>query len=103
MPCHLKRTLGPHVMDYATEIVQNLPGVRLVEMEEPDRCCGGGGGVLAGHPEVSLTLAKAKVMSALEAKAEVLVAPCPFCVINIRRAGGLEVKDFVPFLNEHLK
>jgi Fe-S oxidoreductase len=102
-PCHLARTIGPHVMDYAAEILQRLPGIKLVEMEDADRCCGGGGGVVAGHPEVSLGLAKAKVASALRAKADLLVAPCPFCVTNLKRAGGIEVIDLVPFLDAHLK
>lgn len=102
-PCHLARTLGPHVIDYAAEILQRLPGVKLTEMEEADRCCGGGGGVVAGHPDVSLALARAKMASAARAKAEVVVAPCPFCVMNLRRAGGVEVMDFTTFLDAHLK
>ncbi len=99
-PCHLARTIGPHVMDYAAELLQSTPGVHLVEMADADRCCGGGGGVVAGHPEVALRLAQAKVRSAKEAKADLLVAPCPFCVTNIRRAGGVEVKDLIVFLDE---
>ena len=99
-PCHLARTIGPHAMDYATELLQASPGVRLVEMADADRCCGGGGGVVAGHPDVALHLAQAKVRSAKEAKADLLVAPCPFCVTNLRRAGGIKVKDLVVFLDE---
>jgi fumarate reductase (CoM/CoB) subunit B len=102
-PCHLVRTVGPHVLDYAAEMLQRLPGVKLVEMEDPERCCGGGGGVLAGHPDVSLALAKAKVESARSAKADIIVAPCPFCVMNLQRAGGIEVADFTAFLDAHLK
>jgi fumarate reductase (CoM/CoB) subunit B len=102
-PCHLSRTVGQHVVDYAAEILQRLPGVKLVEMEEADRCCGGGGGVVAGHPEVALALAKAKVESAKRAKADIVVAPCPFCVLNLSRAGGIEVMDFTTFLDGHLK
>lgn len=102
-PCHLSRTVGPHVMDYAAEILQRLPGIKLVEFDEADRCCGGGGGVVAGHPEVALALAKAKVETARNAKADLIVAPCPFCVMNLQRAGGMEVMDFTAFLDAHLK
>lgn len=102
-PCHLNRTVGPHVIDYALEILQNVPGIKLVEMADPGQCCGGGGGVTAGHPDVALHLARAKVRSALEAKAEMIVAPCPFCVINLNRAGGIEVQDFVILLDSILK
>ena len=100
-PCHLARTIGPHAIDYAVELLQRTPGVRLMEMADADRCCGGGGGVVAGHPDVALRLAQAKVRSALEAKADLLLAPCPFCVTNLRRAGGIEVKDLVVFLDEN--
>lgn len=102
-PCHLNRTIGPHAIDYAAELLQRVPGIRLVEMEDPDRCCGGGGGVVAGYPEVALALAKAKVRSALEARADLLLAPCPFCVTNLRRASGIEVADFTVFLNAQMK
>lgn len=100
-PCHLARTIGPHVIEYAVELLQRIPGVRPVEMADADRCCGGGGGVVAGHPEMALLLARSKVRSALEAKADLLVAPCPFCVTNLRRAGGIDVKDFIVFLAEN--
>lgn len=102
-PCHLARTVGPHAMEYAAEILQRVPGVKLVEMDEADRCCGGGGGVVAGYPEVALSLAKAKVRSAIEAKADLLVAPCPFCVMNLSRAGGIEIADYTTFLNSLMK
>jgi len=101
-PCHLSRTIGPHIMDYAAELLQRIPGVRLVEMSEPERCCGGGGGVVAGHPDVAIRLAREKVRSAKEAKADILVAPCPFCVTNLRRAGGIETQDLVVFLERSL-
>lgn len=100
-PCHLARTIGPHAIDYAAELLQRVAGVRLVEMADADRCCGGGGGVVAGHPDVALRLAQAKVRSAIEAKADLLVAPCPFCVTNLRKAGGMVVKDLVVFLDEN--
>jgi fumarate reductase (CoM/CoB) subunit B len=102
-PCHLSRTVGPHAIDYAVEILQRVPGIKLVEIEDADRCCGGGGGVVAGYPEVALSLARAKVRSALEAKADLLVAPCPFCVMNLSRAGGMEIMDYTAFLSSHLK
>jgi fumarate reductase (CoM/CoB) subunit B len=101
-PCHLARTVGPHTIEYATQILQSLPGVKLVEMEEPDRCCGGGGGVVAGNPEVALSLAKAKVRAAVEAKADLIIAPCPFCVTNINRASGVEARDLTVFLDSYL-
>jgi fumarate reductase (CoM/CoB) subunit B len=101
-PCHLNRTVGPHVIEEAAQILQSLQGVKLVEMEDPDRCCGGGGGVVAGNPEVAMSLAKAKVRDAREARADLIIAPCPFCVMNINRVGDIEATDFTVFLNSYL-
>lgn len=102
-PCHLARTIGPHVIDYAYAILQSVPGLKLVEMEDPGTCCGGGGGVVAGYPGVALDLAVEKMRKAEEAGAELLLAPCPFCVLNLRRVDLLEVGEFVTFLNERLE
>jgi len=101
-PCHLARTIGPHAIDYSYQLLQRVPGLKLVEIDEPSRCCGGGGGVVAGHPDIALSLAQAKVRSALDAKADIIVAPCPFCVTNLGRAGGLPVQDLVEFLASHM-
>ena len=101
-PCHLARTIGPHVIDYAYSILQTVPGVKLVEMADPGSCCGGGGGVVAGYPDVALDLAIEKMRKAKEAKAELVMAPCPFCVLNLRRVDLLEVVEFTSFLDERL-
>ncbi|MGD0057726.1 MAG: heterodisulfide reductase-related iron-sulfur binding cluster [Methanomassiliicoccales archaeon] len=102
-PCHLARTVGPHVIDYAYAVLQSVPGLRLVEMEDPGSCCGGGGGVVAGYPNIALDLATEKTRKAKEAGAELLLAPCPFCVLNLRRVDLLEIGEFISFLNERLE
>lgn len=102
-PCHLARTIGPHVIDYAYAILQMVPGVELVEMEDPGSCCGGGGGVVAGYPRIALDLASEKVRKAMAVRAELVLAPCPFCVLNLRRANFLEIGEFTSFLNERLE
>ncbi|MFP4171148.1 MAG: (Fe-S)-binding protein [Methanomassiliicoccales archaeon] len=97
-PCHLARTIGPHAIDYAYEILQAIPGVEVMEMEDPEVCCGGGGAVVAGHPQVALDLAREKMRNFGESGADLLLAPCPFCKLNLDRAGG-EVEEFVTFLD----
>jgi fumarate reductase (CoM/CoB) subunit B len=97
-PCHLSRAVGPHTIDQAKDILGNVPGVTLVEYPDEDGCCGGGGGVASSRPEIALRMAKGKVEAARKSGAEVLLAPCPFCVVNLRRAGGLEVRELTSFL-----
>jgi Fe-S oxidoreductase len=97
-PCHLARVVGPHTMDMARELLEAVPGVIVVEHEGEDECCGGGGGVAASCPEESLRMAERKTRSARRSGADLLLAPCPFCVLNLRRAGGMDVQELSVFL-----
>jgi fumarate reductase (CoM/CoB) subunit B len=102
-PCHLSRTLGPHTIDYAIAILNEIPGLEIVDLEKADECCGGGGGVVAGYPEVAHDLAMEKINNLSETGADFLLAPCPFCVLNLERAGGSKVKEFITFLENLLE
>lgn len=102
-PCHLSRTIGPHTMDYTIAILNEVPGLEIVELERADECCGGGGGVVAGHPDVAHDLALEKMNNLSEAGADFLLAPCPFCVLNLGKVGGSKVKEFITFLESLLE
>ncbi len=83
-PCHLGRHIG--VFEEPREVLKSMPGVRLVEMRRnrnEQRCCGAGGGVKAGLPDLALNVAKDRVRDALETDAEVLLSGCPFCRRNL--------------------
>lgn len=101
-PCHLARVVGPHTMDMARDLLEAVPGVKVVDYDGENDCCGGGGGVASSRPEVAEEMARRKVRSAREAGADLLIAPCPFCVVNLRRAGGMEVEDLTTFLAKRL-
>ena len=63
-----------------------MPGIKLVEMKrnrKEQRCCGAGGGVKAGIPDLALGVAKARVTDAKETGAEALISTCPFCRRNL--------------------
>jgi Fe-S oxidoreductase len=68
-------------------------------MPEPDRCCGGGGGLLSGYPDIAMDLAKTKIEDAKTSGADVVLAPCPFCVLNLKQAGGMDVMDLIEFVS----
>lgn len=83
-PCHLGRHVG--VYDEPRKVIESMPGIKLIEMErirEEQRCCGAGGGVKAGIPDLAQSIANARVTDALETGAEVLLSTCPFCRRNL--------------------
>jgi hypothetical protein len=63
-------------------IMNAIPGLKLVEMprnREYSRCCGAGGGLKAGYPDIQNKMAQRRVREAEETGAEYLVSCCPFC------------------------
>jgi len=79
-PCHLGRHSG--VFDAPRELLSLIPGVKLVEMErnrENSRCCGAGGGLKSGYPDMQNQISQKRVADALATGATELVSACPFC------------------------
>ena len=107
-PCHLGRHMG--IYDTPREILEMMPGVELVEMRrirDAAWCCGAGGGVKSGFPDLAVEIAKDRIKEAEETEAELVVTACPFCVRNLRDASEalnskLKVIDIVELLAENL-
>jgi len=114
-PCHLGRHVG--VYDAPRYVLEHIPGVKFVEMDrvrEFQRCCGAGGGVKAGIPDLALGVAEARVEDALETHADILSSACPFCKRNLQDgtdslnkkntpgAEKLEVEDIIVLVAEAL-
>ena len=79
-PCHLGRATGG--FDAPRMIMEAIPGLKLVEMprnREYSRCCGAGGGLKAGYPDIQNKMAQRRVREAEDTGAECLVSCCPFC------------------------
>jgi heterodisulfide reductase subunit D len=79
-PCHLGRHSG--VFDAPREVLKSIPGIELVEMErsrEFSRCCGAGGGLKAGYPDIQNKISQKRVTDALTTGATELISACPFC------------------------
>jgi len=93
-PCHTGRHTG--LYEEPRELLRKI--VYLVEMKtvkQNAKCCGAGGGVKKGFPELSLEIAKSRVKEAEETKAEYLVSICPFCYRNLT--------DAIKTLNSEIK
>jgi heterodisulfide reductase subunit D len=98
-PCHLGRASG--VFDEPRLVMEAIPGLELVEMprhREYSRCCGAGGGLKAGYPDIQNKMAQERVREAEATGAQELVSCCPFCFqglqVGIASAGsGLVARD----------
>ena len=81
-PCHLVR--GQGIRDEPRSILNRIKGVEFVEMEKPDQCCGAGGGVRSGKPEIAAGLGSKKAKMVQNLDVDAVVTICPFCEYNIR-------------------
>lgn len=85
-PCHLRKALG--VIEPPRRIIKSLPGVRYVEMEEADSCCGAAGSYCFLHYDVAREVGKRKIAAVQAAGPCVLVTQCPSCLMQLKH--GLE-------------
>ena len=79
-PCHLGRATGG--FDAPRMVMEAIPGLKLQEMprnREYSRCCGAGGGLKAGYPDIQNKMAQRRIQEAEDTGADSLVSSCPFC------------------------
>ena len=81
-PCHLIR--GQGISEEPRNILKNMNGVEFIEMDKADQCCGAGGGVRSGKPEIAAALADEKVEMIDKLDVDYVVTICPFCEYNIQ-------------------
>lgn len=95
-PCHLGLHAGEY--DAPRDILKAIPGLELIEMDhirEESRCCGAGGGMKAGMPDVAMGIGVSRVEEAAETGAGILASCCPFCKTNLSQAIGISHKNLV--------
>lgn len=99
-PCHLGREMK--IYEAPRNILKCIPNINFKEMERnraDAKCCGGGGGMRIGFPELASRISERRVA---EAKfVELLVSSCPFCLYNMKNNNqDVEVKDIVELVDE---
>ncbi len=80
--CRIGR-LGPKLYDAPRELLKQIPGIQLVEMEnirEDALCCGVSGFVHCN--EYSHALREQRILEAVATEAEYLIVPCPKCLTH---------------------
>lgn len=108
-PCDLGRASG--VYDPPRDILRAIPGVDLIEMEgnrDQCICCGGGGDLEIVNPNLSSTLAQAKIEEIRATGAEMVITACQQCVRTImanarRKKVPLVVMDIIEFVLKNME
>jgi Fe-S oxidoreductase len=99
-PCYLGRINQEY--QAPRRILEEIPGVELVEMEQSavdGLCCGGGGGRMWLETPLGERFSDLRVEQAAQTGASVLAAACPFCItcledsLKMHNTGDLVVRD----------
>ena len=110
-PCFLGKQNG--VFEEPRKILQNIPGIKLVEFDrskERSLCCGGGGGRIWTESKRSYErLAETRVKEAVELGVQVIATACPFCLLTLEDGvkttgyeNSLRVMDIMELVAEAL-
>jgi glycolate oxidase iron-sulfur subunit len=102
-PCHLGR--GQGLSKTVRDLLQAIPGISLVEMKDPDRCCGFGGVMRITHRELSDGIMESKLKNILASGASTVATGCPGCCMQIadvlrRQHSEIDVQHPVQLLEE---
>jgi Fe-S oxidoreductase len=105
-PCYLGRHHGQY--DSPRSILQNIPGMKLVEMEkskDQSLCCGMGGGNMWYELPEGEHLANKRLEHVAATNVQKLSTACSYCMINFNSARGhhqktenMEVEDIASTL-----
>jgi glycolate oxidase iron-sulfur subunit len=100
--CHLRH--GQRVIAHPRRLLQQIPGLTLVELRQPDRCCGSAGVYNILHPETAEPILAAKTADIQETGAQIVVTTNPGCqmqlLYGLKKAGlKTEVVHLVELLD----
>lgn len=80
-PCHLNR--GQGINKEPREILKAIPGIELIEMKEPARCCGMAGSFMIVHPDLSAKISDKKIADIAQTHTDTVVTGCPACRLQL--------------------
>lgn len=81
-PCHLVH--AQQVRSAPRELLRAIPGLELVELEAPDRCCGNAGIYTFTQREMSLRLLDDKMRDVAATGAAVIATANPGCMMQLQ-------------------
>lgn len=80
--CHGLRELG--LKSGPRTLLQHVEGLKLVEMEEAESCCGFGGTFSVKFPQISTSMADVKLQSVQQTGADFVVSCDPSCLMQLQ-------------------
>jgi Fe-S oxidoreductase len=96
--------------DEPRQVLQRIPGLKLVEMPDSGHrslCCGGGGGGIWLEAKKGERLSDLRIQQAIETGADILAVACPYCLVSfedskLTAAGGdkIEIRDIAELVWE---
>ena len=95
--CSALREYG--IKDEPRILLSHVEGLKLIEMEESETCCGFGGTFAVKNNAISSAMAEKKVLNALATKAEYIVSTEASCLLNIN---SYCAKNKLPIKGIHL-
>jgi Fe-S oxidoreductase len=109
-PCYLGRHNG--IYDQPRAVLKKANGSDVIELPDFGKdslCCGGGGGGIWMDRKKGERFSDIRVQQALDAKSEVLVTACPYCIMNFEDSrltlgagDAIQIKDITEILQESL-
>ncbi|MHA1254510.1 MAG: (Fe-S)-binding protein [Promethearchaeota archaeon] len=105
-PCHIGRHMG--LYEAPRTLLEKIANLTEMKTNRAGAmCCGAGGGVRKGFPELSMEMAKNRLKEAEETGAVYLVSTCPFCWRNLKDAidstgSNMKMVDLVELLLESM-
>lgn len=108
-PCDMGRKAG--LYDEPRSIINSIPGLTLVEMEQSREhalCCGGGGDIETFDPQITGTVAARRIAQAQAVGATQIISACPQCVRTLSKAARaakvrIRVTDLVQLVDASLE
>lgn len=86
--CHLRHAQG--VRDAPRRLLRSIDGVDLVDLPDPDRCCGSAGVYNLLQPSTGAELGRRRAADVRAAAVDVLTSANPGCLLQIRRHLGAD-------------
>lgn len=80
--CHGLREL--HLRDEPLQLLRQVDGLKLIEMDRSDECCGFGGTFAAKFPDISAAMGDSKAESIAATGAEFVTATDPSCLLHLQ-------------------
>jgi glycolate oxidase iron-sulfur subunit len=82
IPCH--RGWTPTVNDAPRELLGSIPEADLVELEDPEKCCGAGGTFFMDFKELATDIRAKKMADIQQTGAKTVLTQCPACRSYLR-------------------